>query len=93
MPNWVIAYTEPRLAHIYNHHRHQMNKHHGVAISHVVRKLLAIKVAEIAPITSAAALSTLGLESTQKLADARPFGLQVNPLCQCADERLNLRIK
>jgi transposase len=33
---------EPRLAQIYNHHRHQMNKHHGVAISHVVRKLLAI---------------------------------------------------
>jgi transposase len=33
---------EPRLAEIYNHHRHQMPKHHGVAVSHVARKLLAI---------------------------------------------------
>jgi transposase len=33
---------EPRLAEIYNRHRHQMHKHHSVAISHVARKLLAI---------------------------------------------------
>ncbi len=33
---------EPRLGGIYNHHKHQMNKHHGVAISHVARKLLGI---------------------------------------------------
>ena len=28
---------EPRLGEIYNRHKHQMNKHHGVAISHVAR--------------------------------------------------------
>jgi len=33
---------QPRLAEIYHRHRHQMNKHHRVAISHVARKLLAI---------------------------------------------------
>ena len=33
---------EPRLGEIYNHHKQQMNKHHGVAISHVARKLLGI---------------------------------------------------
>jgi transposase len=33
---------EPRLAEIYHRHKHQMNKHHSVAISHVARKLLAI---------------------------------------------------
>jgi len=33
---------QPRLAEIYHRHRHQMNKHHSVAISHVARKLLAI---------------------------------------------------
>ena len=33
---------EPRLAEIYNHHKHQRNKHHGVAISHVARKLVGI---------------------------------------------------
>jgi transposase len=33
---------EPRLAEIYNRHKQQMNKHHGVAISHVARKLLGI---------------------------------------------------
>jgi transposase len=33
---------EPHLAEIYNRHRQQMNKHHGVAISHVARKLLGI---------------------------------------------------
>jgi transposase len=33
---------EPRLSEIYNHHKQQMNKHHGVAISHVARKLLGI---------------------------------------------------
>jgi transposase len=32
---------EPRLAEIYNRHK-QQNKHHGVAISHVARKLLGI---------------------------------------------------
>jgi hypothetical protein len=32
---------EPRLAEIY-HHKHQLHKHHSVAISHVARKLLAI---------------------------------------------------
>lgn len=31
---------EPRLGQIYNHHKQQMNKHHGVAISHVARKLV-----------------------------------------------------
>jgi hypothetical protein len=40
-----------------------------------------------------ASLSTLRLDSTQKVADARPFGLQVNPLYDRADECLNLRIK
>jgi transposase len=33
---------EPRLGEIYNHHKQQMNKHHGVAISHVARKLIGI---------------------------------------------------
>jgi transposase len=33
---------EPRLAEIYNRHKQQMNKHHGVAISHVARKLVGI---------------------------------------------------
>ena len=33
---------EPRLGEIYNRHKHQMNKHHGVAISHVARKLVGI---------------------------------------------------
>jgi transposase len=33
---------EPRLGEIYNHHKQQMNKHHGVAISHVARKLVGI---------------------------------------------------
>jgi transposase len=33
---------EPRLAQIYNRHRQLMNKHHGVAISHVARKLVGI---------------------------------------------------
>lgn len=33
---------EPRLAEIYNHHKHQRNKHHGVAISHVAPKLVGI---------------------------------------------------
>jgi hypothetical protein len=33
---------EPRFAEIYNHHKHQLHKHHSVAISHVARKLLAI---------------------------------------------------
>ena len=33
---------EPRLVEIYHRHRHQMHKHHNVAISHVARKLLAI---------------------------------------------------
>jgi transposase len=33
---------EPHFAEIYNHHRHQLHKHHSVAISHVARKLLAI---------------------------------------------------
>jgi len=32
---------ESRLAEIYHRHRHQMHKHHNVAISHVARKLLA----------------------------------------------------
>jgi transposase len=39
---------EPRLAEIYNRHRHQMHKHHSVAISHVARKLLAIFYADCA---------------------------------------------
>ena len=39
------------------------------------------------------ALLTLSLDGAQKVADARPFGLQINPLHHCADERLNLRIK
>jgi hypothetical protein len=34
------------------------------------------------------ALSTLTLDSTQKVANARPFGLQVNPLYHRTDERL-----
>src|ERR1700693_3643392 len=38
------------------------------------------------------ALLTLSLDGAQKVADARPFGLQINPLDHCADERLNLRI-
>jgi len=33
---------EPCLAEIYNRHKQRMNKHHGVAISHVARKLLGI---------------------------------------------------
>ena len=33
---------EPRLAEIYSRHKQQMNKHHGVAISHVARKLVGI---------------------------------------------------
>lgn len=33
---------EPCLAEIYHHHRHQLHKHHSIAISHVARKLLAI---------------------------------------------------
>ena len=33
---------EPRLAEIYSRHKQQMNKHHGVAISHVARKLIGI---------------------------------------------------
>jgi hypothetical protein len=39
------------------------------------------------------ALLTLSLDGAQKVADARPFGLQINPLHHCADERFNLRIK
>jgi hypothetical protein len=39
------------------------------------------------------ALLTLGLNGTQKIADARAFWLQINPLHHCGDERLNLRIK
>ena len=39
------------------------------------------------------ALLALNLDGAQKVADARPFGLQINPLHNCADERLNLRIK
>jgi transposase len=31
---------QSHLAQIYHRHRHQMNKHHSVAISHVARKLL-----------------------------------------------------
>ena len=33
---------ESRLGEIYNHHKQQMNKHHGVAISHVARTLVGI---------------------------------------------------
>jgi transposase len=33
---------EPHLAEVYRRHRHQMNKHHSVAISQVARKLLVI---------------------------------------------------
>jgi hypothetical protein len=39
------------------------------------------------------ALLTLSLDGAQKVADARPFGLQINSLHHCADERLNLRIE
>jgi transposase len=41
----IARLHEPRLGEIYNHYKYQMNKmnkHHGVAISHVARKLLAI---------------------------------------------------
>jgi hypothetical protein len=58
-----------------------------------VRMLVFDEIHAMLSGTLQTALLTRSLDGAQKVADARPFGLQINPLHHCADERLNLRIK